>query len=98
MEVLKYRVDGTSEWKDIIALQGKPGEKGEPFKYEDFTQEQLENLKGEPGKDGKTPILGEDYFTETDKNEIKEYCNSYIDSQLGTINQELASLTTLGGE
>lgn len=95
MEVLKYRVDGTSEWKDIIALQGKPGEKGEPFEYEDFTPEQLEMLKG---KDGKTPVLGEDYFTETDKNEIKKYCDTYIDSQLGLINEELASLTTLGGE
>jgi hypothetical protein len=28
--------------------EGKQGEKGEPFTYEDFTPEQLESLKGEP--------------------------------------------------
>ena len=93
MEVLKYRVDGTSEWKDIIGLQGKPGEKGKPFEYEDFTPEQLENLKGEPGKDGYTPIRGTDYWTNEDIEVIEKHCN-----QLGLINEELASLTTLGGE
>lgn len=30
--------------------------KGEPFRYEDFTEEQLEALKGEPGN---TPYIGE---------------------------------------
>lgn len=33
--------------------------KGNPFMYEDFTQEQLNDLKG---ADGKTPVKGEDYF------------------------------------
>lgn len=32
--------------------QGPPGPKGEPFKYSDFTQEQLENLKGPRGEQG----------------------------------------------
>ena len=44
---------------------GKDGEKGEAFTYEDFTAEQLEALKGETGasgKDGYTPIKGVDYF------------------------------------
>lgn len=99
MEVLKYRIDGTSEWKDIIALQGKPGEKGKPFEYKDFTPEQLESLvgpKGEPGKDGLngyTPIRGTDYWTKEDIEVIEKHCNSYINSQLGTINEQLASLT-----
>jgi len=31
-----------------IGPVGPPGPKGESFKYEDFTQEQLDNLKGEP--------------------------------------------------
>ena len=40
------------------------GEKGDPFEYEDFTEEQLEDLKGEPG---------DDYIlTEEDKKEIAE--------------------------
>lgn len=39
----------------IIKLQGppgKPGSKGDPFRYEDFTVEQLESLKGPKGDDG----------------------------------------------
>lgn len=32
--------------------QGPPGPKGEPFKYSDFTQEQLESLKGPRGEQG----------------------------------------------
>lgn len=32
--------------------QGPPGPKGEPFKYSDFTQEQLEALKGPRGEQG----------------------------------------------
>ena len=49
--------------------------------------------KGDAGADGKTPIKGVDYWTESDKSEMKTYCNSYIDGQLGTINEQLASLT-----
>lgn len=33
-------------------LQGPQGPKGEPFRYEDFTQEQLESLRGPKGDDG----------------------------------------------
>jgi hypothetical protein len=50
--------------------------------------EWLASLKGEPGQpgqDGKTPVLGEDYWTEVDKAEIKEYCDEYIAEQLGVI-------------
>lgn len=49
MEVLKYRVDGTSEWKDIVGLQGPQGpqgpqgEKGEKGDV---------GPQGPPGKDG----------------------------------------------
>lgn len=47
-----YVYDGG--WNDMGPLrgatgpEGKPGEKGEPFTYEDFTPEQLESLKGDP--------------------------------------------------
>ena len=34
-------------------LEGPQGPKGEPFRYEDFTQEQLESLKGPKGDDGR---------------------------------------------
>ncbi|GGP07287.1 hypothetical protein [Oceanobacillus neutriphilus] len=32
-------------------VQGPPGPKGDPFTYDDFTTEQLESLKGDPGED-----------------------------------------------
>ena len=44
--------------------------------------EWLNSLKGDPGK---TPVLGEDYWTETDKNDIKTYCDNYIAEQIGII-------------
>lgn len=58
------------------------GDKGDSFRYEDFTPEQLEALKGSKGddgytpvknvdyfdgKNGYTPVKGVDYFTESDK-------------------------------
>ena len=40
-------------------VNGLPGAKGDPFTYEDFTEEQLEALKvkGDPGKDGTSPLV-----------------------------------------
>ena len=52
-----------------FAFKNLKGEKGEAFKYSDFTEEQLNNLKG---KDGITPIKGTHYWTESDKEEIVE--------------------------
>ena len=49
----------------IIKLQGPKGEKGEPFKYTDFTEEQLEELKGPKGNDGERGPKG-DPFTYAD--------------------------------
>lgn len=50
------------------------GKDGDPFTYDDFTEEQLAALKGEPGKDGedgKDGEPGKDYtLTEADKQEI----------------------------
>lgn len=43
---------------------GAKGEKGDPFTYEDFTEEQLANLKGEPGNDY--------VLTEADKTDIAD--------------------------
>lgn len=52
------------------------GDKGDPFTYSDFTQEQLDALKG---SDGYTPVKGTDYWTNEDISEIQ----SYIDAQIG---------------
>ena len=44
------------EWLDSLkglqGPQGEPGPKGDPFRYEDFTAEQLEALKGPKGDKG----------------------------------------------
>ena len=55
--------------------QGPPGPKGEPFKYSDFTQEQLENLKGPRGEQGPPGPKGEPFkysdFTQDQLNALK---------------------------
>lgn len=45
-------VEGTEEITGAAIAVGIPGEKGEPFTYEDFTEEQLAALKGERGEKG----------------------------------------------
>ena len=77
-------------YNQIIALINAGMLKGEPFTYEDFTKEQLAELKGEDGKDGETPDMSA-YYTkaETDKsiakveNEIAFLGNALLQS--GTI-------------
>ena len=61
------------EWLDSLkglqGPQGEPGPKGEPFRYEDFTAEQLEALKGpkgdkgEDGRDGTSATADNTYRT-----------------------------------
>lgn len=49
------------------------GDKGEPFKYSDFTPEQLENLRGPQGKTGPKGQKGDSYIlTDADKTEIAQ--------------------------
>lgn len=45
--------------------------------------ESLKGSKGDKGDKGDTPIKGTDYWTDSDKNEIKEYCNTLITGALG---------------
>lgn len=64
--ILDFRLsDGTTH---SIPLKVPYGEKGDPFKYEDFTPEQLEAL---------VPKKGIDYWTEEDQAEM---VNSVIDA------------------
>ena len=50
------------EWLDSLkglqGPQGEPGPKGDPFRYEDFTPEQLEALKGPKGDKGEDGRAG----------------------------------------
>ena len=84
-----------------IAEAGPPGEKGEPglSAYEVYLNaggtlteiEWLNSLKGEPGKDGvdgidgKTPVRGEDFWTQEDIKTIETYCDNFINQQIGII-------------
>lgn len=60
-----------------VALSGVDsikGEKGDPFIYEDFTPEQLEELKGpegDAGKDGANGSDGKEQFTADEVEAIK---------------------------
>lgn len=44
-------------WQNLVALSDLKGEKGDPFTYSDFTPEELATLKGDPGDEGKSPVL-----------------------------------------
>ena|SRR5699024_111534 len=69
--------DGTDGAKGEPGADGKDGTdgaKGDPFTYEDFTEEQLEALrgpKGEPGEDGKDGTDAQNQFTEDEVAKIK---------------------------
>lgn len=70
----------TQDTRYIPGPQGKEGPigpKGDPFTYEDFTPEQLEDLRGKDGEDGETPVKGVDYYTDAEK---KAMVQEVIDS------------------
>ena len=76
-----------TEW--LESLNGKDGDKGDPFTYEDFTPEQLAALKGKDGVDGQDGKNGEDgqdgkdyVLTEADKTEIAQEAAALIDTSL----------------
>lgn len=65
--------EGTAEeW-----LKSLKGGKGDPFEYEDFTPEQLEQLRGPMGP---APQKGVDYWTTEDKAEVKSEAEEMISS------------------
>lgn len=50
--------DGYTPIKNVDYFDGEKGDKGDPFTYEDFTEEQLSSLKGEKGDKGEQGIQG----------------------------------------
>ena len=84
MAILKFK-DENGNFVDIPVIQG---EKGEPFTYEDFTEEQLQALTGPEGPQGPQGEPGKDGVSE-------EYVNQAIQDALGTISQQLSELTTV---
>ena len=64
------------------------GEKGEPFRYEDFTEEQLKALTGP------MPVKGVDYWNAEDMAEIKRDTEEMIADQL---NEAVKEVSEVGG-
>lgn len=95
MAILKIK-NANGEFENVPAIIGATGEQGVQGTVGANGKDGKDGINGKDGVDGKdgyTPVLGVDYWTEEDKTEVQNYCNSYIDSQLGTINEQLASLT-----
>lgn len=80
MELLNQALNGGGSGGGSSEQPGEPGQPGlsayeiaKAHGFEGTEEEWLASLKGEPGpigppgKDGHTPVKGEDYFTETDK-------------------------------
>lgn len=67
---LRYITIGEMSFKDLTDEEKAKvkGEKGDPFTYDDFTQKQLNQLKGEDGKDGTVKF---DDLTEEQVNMLK---------------------------
>ena len=57
--------------------RGEKGDKGNPFTFDDFTEEQLASLKGEPGNDY--------VLTKADKTEIAQEATTLVDTSLLSI-------------
>jgi hypothetical protein len=75
--------DGVTPFSDLpykLGPKGDRGDKGDPFTYKDFTEEQLANLKGDKGEKGDAYNL-----TEADKTDISEEVKSmFVDvSEVG---------------
>lgn len=94
--------DGYTPQKGIDYFDGKDGDKGEPFTYEDFTEEQLLMLQGPEGSvgpqgdPGYTPQKGIDYFTKEDIKslgieDIQDHLQK-VDENINTIGYEKADV------
>ena len=55
----KYTDEEEVSWKNLIEINTLKGDKGESFEYDDFTPEQLLNLKGPKGDTGEKGEKGE---------------------------------------
>lgn len=75
MSVLKFRDKSTGEWLHIPTIKGDQGEIGPAGKTGPAGPAGKDGVNGKDGlngKDGHTPVVGVDYFTETDKQMIVE--------------------------
>ena len=81
------------EWlyslKGLQGPQGEPGPKGDPFRYEDFTAEQLANLKGPKGDKGED---GRDGASATADNAHQLLLNGNVWCESASVDDVLTAL------
>ena len=81
------------EWLDSLkglqGPQGEPGPKGDPFRYEDFTPEQLEALKGPKGDKGED---GRDGASATADNAHQLLLNGNVWCESASVDDVLTAL------
>ena len=72
MAVIKVRDRKTGKWITVpYNIKSEKGDKGDPFTFNDFTEEQLVALKGSKGDTGPQGEKGDSYIlTDKDKQEI----------------------------
>lgn len=78
--ILKLFDATTGKFVDVPAIIGPAGPQGE---------QGPQGEKGEPGVAGRTPVKGEDYWTNSDKEEIANYVQTLVtvDDELSTTSQ-----------
>lgn len=89
---LPYITIGSVKFSEISEEDKKnlKGDKGDPFRYEDFTQKQLDQLKGEDGKDG---ILSITDISEEQKKEFARNFGLDIDTKVQNIKDAVFDAT-----
>ena len=73
----KFKIgNGSLAWNSLpYATQGEQGEKGEPFRYDDFTSEQLAQLTGPQGPSGSIDNLNASDITTALGHSLKDLSN-----------------------
>ena len=80
-ELLKQKVKKDAEAK-TVKIEFLKGEQGEPLHWEDLTDEQKAEIKGEKGD---TPVKGEDYFTNEEINQVADYIKGVVKEEVRPI-------------
>ena len=89
---LPYITIGSVAFSEISEEDKKnlKGDKGDPFTYDDFTQKQLNQLKGEDGKDG---ILSITDISEEQKQEFARNFGLDIDTKVQDVKDAVFEVT-----
>lgn len=81
----------------IPGPQGEPGRDGRDFRFEDFTPEQLEQLRGPKGENGKAVITWELIYSNDDVNKQKYLTAGYYSVRSYAESRTIANLPTQEG-